>query len=133
MDEAEETLVDASVFDLFSAFKKILEEKKDLPGYEVEITHLSVTDRIHYLLELLNATDSVTFESLFTPLNTRQEIIVTFLGLLELMKLKLARIQQIGSFETIRVYGSADKKTQEEALKDYQETEVSLDPRSLEK
>lgn len=132
-DETDETLVDANVFDLFSAFKKILEEKKDLPGYEVEITHLSVTDRIHYLLELLNATDSVTFESLFTPLNTKQEIIVTFLGLLELMKLKLARIQQIGSFETIRVYGSADKETQEEALKDYRETEVSLDPRSLEK
>lgn len=119
--EGEEALVDANVFDLFTAFKKILDEKKDTPDYEVEITHLSVTDRIHYLLELLNATDSVTFESLFTPLNTKQEIIVTFLGLLELMRLKLARIQQVGSFETIRVYRVADKETQAEVLRDYME------------
>ena len=120
-EEGEETLVDATVFDLFSAFKRIIDEKKGQAGFEIEITNLSVTDRIHYLLEILNASDSVTFESLFTPLNTKQEIIVTFLALLELMRLKLARVQQTGHFETIRVYCASDKATQSQALKDYQE------------
>ena len=120
-EEGEENLVDATVFDLFSAFKKIVEEKKGRPDYEIEITTLSVTDRLHYVLEILNSAESVTFESMFTPLNTKQEIIVTFLALLELMRLKLIKVQQGEHFETIRVYTSADRETQKEILRDYQE------------
>jgi len=72
-----------------------------------------------HILEILNATETVTFDSLFTVLNTRQEVIVTFLALLELMRLKLLRIQQAKQFDPIRIYRSSDRDTQDEVLQHY--------------
>ena len=122
-------LMDATVFDLFTAYQKILDTKSFEKDYEIEITEMSVTDRMQYILDILNSTDSVTFESFFTVLNSKQEIIVTFLGILELMRLKLMRVQQSQHFETIRIYKSADQKTQDDILQEYHR---ALDGDSLE-
>ncbi len=118
-DGGGEVLVEASAFDLFQAFQKILRSKEFKKDYEIEITTFSVADRMTHILEILNSADSVTFDSLFTVLNTRQEIIVTFLALLELMRLKLLRVQQVKHFDPIRIYSSADRETQEEILQQY--------------
>jgi segregation and condensation protein A len=56
---------------------------------------------------------------LFTVLNTKQEVVVTFLAILELMRLKLLRVQQVSHFETIRIYKSADQETQDSILQEY--------------
>ena len=131
IEENSETpeLMDATVFDLFTAYQKILDAKSFEKDYEIEITEMSVTDRMQYILDILNSSDSVTFESFFTVLNNKQEIIVTFLGILELMRLKLMRVQQSQHFETIRIYKSADQKTQDDILEEYHRT---LDADSLE-
>ena len=131
IEENSETseLMDATVFDLFTAYQKILDSKSFEKDYEIEITEMSVTDRMQYILDILNSSDSVTFESLFTVINSKQEIIVTFLGILELMRLKLMRVQQGQHFETIRIYKSADQKTQDNILQEYHRT---LDEDSLE-
>lgn len=115
----EKELVDASVFDLLKAYQKILDTKSFEKDYEIEITEMSVTGQIRHIMEILNASESVTFESLFTVLNTKQEVIVTFLAILELMRLKLLRVQQVRHFETIRIYKSADQETQDSILDDY--------------
>ena len=115
-------LVDATVFDLLKAYQNILDTKTFEKDYEVEITEMSVTDRIQHVLDILNSSDSVTFDSFFTILNSKQEIIVTFLAILELMRLKLLRIQQGQHFETIRIYKAADQKTQDAVLQEYQRT-----------
>ena len=112
-------LVEATVFDLFKAYQKILDTKSFEKDYEIEITEMSVTDRIQHIMEILNASESVTFDSLFTVLNSKQEIIVTFLAVLELMRLKLLRIQQTNHFETIRIYKAADQDTQDTILEEY--------------
>ena len=131
IEESSETpeLMDATVFDLFTAYQKILDSKSFEKDYEIEITTMSVTDQMQYILDILNSSDSVTFESLFTVLNSKQEIIVTFLGILELMRLKLMRVQQSQHFETIRIYKAADQKTQDDILQEYNRT---LDADSLE-
>jgi len=116
---ASEALIDTSVFDLLNAFQNILRRQSFSKDYEITVTTFSVADRIAYILDILNSASSVTFESLFTVLNTRQEIIVTFLALLELMRLKLLRVQQARHFDTIRIYTDSDKATQDEVLKDY--------------
>jgi len=115
----EKELVDASVFDLLKAYQKILDTKSFEKDYEIEITEMSVTGRIQHIMEILNASESVTFESLFTVLNSKQEVVVTFLAILELMRLKLLRVQQTRHFETIRIYKSADQQTQDAILDEY--------------
>lgn len=124
-DEPNEPLIDVTLFDLLNAYQKIIKQKSFKKDYEVKITTLSVSDRIKYVLEILNVSESITFESLFTAINTRQEVIVLFLALLELMRLRLIRVQQTSHFDPIRIYKNADKETQEEILQNYQESEKS--------
>jgi segregation and condensation protein A len=119
----EEVIVDATVFDLFSAFKEVLNKKTFIEDYEIKITTLSVSAHITRVLDILNKHESVTFESLFDESQSKQEVIVTFLALLELMRMSLIRVQQGSQFETIRVYPTADQEAQKEALKDYIESE----------
>ncbi len=118
-DSGEEMVAGASAFDLLNAFQNILKNKEFKKDYEVTVSTFSVADRLTHILEILNAAKTMTFDSLFTVLNTRQELIVTFLALLESMRLKLVRIQQTKQFDPIRLYLSADHETQEEILQQY--------------
>ena len=119
----EELLIEANVFDLLTAFQKVLKEKSFKKNYEIKVTTLSVSDRISVILEILNASESVTFDSLFTSLNTKQEVIVTFLAILELMRMQLIRSQQARQFDVIRIYTAVDRETQEEILKEFYDAE----------
>jgi segregation and condensation protein A len=120
LDNSEqELLIEANVFDLLTAFQKVLKEKSFKKNYEIKVTTLSVSDRIGGILEILNASESVTFDSFFTTLNTKQEVIVTFLAILELMRMQLIRTQQTRQFDVIRIYAAVDSETQEEILKEF--------------
>ncbi len=119
----EELLIEANVFDLLTAFQKVLKEKSFKKNYEIKVTTLSVSDRISGILEILNASESVTFDSLFTSLNTKQEVIVTFLAILELMRMQLIRSQQARQFDVIRIYASVSREVQEEVLKEFYDAE----------
>jgi segregation and condensation protein A len=114
---------DANVFDLLKAFQKVISEKKTSESYELKVTDVSVGDKLDHLLEILNVSESVTFFSLFTVLNSKGEMVATFLGLLELIRLKLVRIQQAGQFETIRIYLAVEKDEQEAIMKEYKQAQ----------
>ena len=119
----EELLIEANVFDLLTAFQKVLKEKSFKKNYEIKVTTLSVSDRISGILEILNASESVTFDSFFTTLNTNQEVIVTFLAILELMRMQLIRSQQARQFDVIRFYATVSREVQEEVLKEFYDVE----------
>ncbi len=119
----EELLIEANVFDLLTAFQKVLKEKSFKKDYEIKVTTLSVSDRINDILETLNLSESVTFDSLFTTLNTKQEVIVTFLAILELMRMQLIRSQQARQFDVIRIYAAVNREIQTERLKEFYDAE----------
>jgi segregation and condensation protein A len=117
--EPEPVLFEASAFDLISAFKKLLERA---PEQAIEITRetLTVTDRINYIVERLEREDGVRFEELFEEGFTRMTLIVTFLAVLEVVRLGLVKIYQEKEFGIIWVMnpGKAGAQTsgeQEEA------------------
>lgn len=83
-----ETYIEASIFDLISAFKTAL---KDVPKdifFEVVSDEFTVEQKIHDLLHLLLVQAKVSLEELFAQAKNKLEIVVTFLALLELIKLK---------------------------------------------
>jgi segregation and condensation protein A len=65
---------------------------------------VSIETRIGQLLERLSETQACGFEELFADAHDRGSLIVTFLALLEMIRLKLVRVFQSGSFGPIRVY-----------------------------
>ncbi|MDA8079328.1 MAG: segregation/condensation protein A [Nitrospiraceae bacterium] len=99
-DANELFLFDVNIFDLLSAFKKILDSA---PPEVVRITRetLTVKDRMLHIADLLEHTESVRFEELFTGNINRTDLIVTFLAMLELLRLGLARVYQEREFGNI--------------------------------
>ena len=69
---------------------------------------VSIEDRMHQLLGRLSDTEACGFEDLFVDSDlSRPFMIVTFLALLEMIRLKLIRVFQSGSLGAIRVYKRA--------------------------
>ena len=62
---------------------------------------MTIADRINEILDLIRGKEAVTFEGLFTLPLTREYIIVSFLAILELCKLRMVKLLQANSFGAI--------------------------------
>jgi segregation and condensation protein A len=103
-DAGEEERVEVSLFELIEAFRKILERVKTEEFHEVVLDRLSVEEKVQEILSLLQREKrSMAFHLLFPEQASRRVIIITFLAILELVKMKLVRIFQLAPFETIRI------------------------------
>jgi segregation and condensation protein A len=99
----ESLMVDVSLFDLVDALQEILNRNPGKTFMDILPDNLTVRDRMNSILEMLEGQESVNFVDLFEPSCHRLVIIVTFLALLELMKLRTARIFQAEHFGPILV------------------------------
>ncbi len=110
-EEGELYLFDVNLFDLLGAFKDMLDKA---PPEVVEITRetLTVKDRISLIMELLENQDTIRFEDLFKEDRTRPQLIVTFIALLELIRLGLVRVYQEKDFGNIWVINPQKKEIQ---------------------
>ncbi len=93
-------LFDVNIFDLLGVFKKIYDR---VPPEILTITKeaLTVKDRMVTIIEIIENAESVRFEELFRDNVTRMQVIVTFLALLEVLRLGLARVYQEKEFGNI--------------------------------
>ncbi len=101
-DDGEIYLSDVSLFDLLSAFKKILETAPPEVGKITKET-LTVKDRMSLIMEIIEEKNTVRFEELFKDGITRAQLIVTFIALLELIRIGLLRAYQERHFGNIWV------------------------------
>ena len=101
-------LIEASLFDLVDALRKVI-ERKDLPEniMGVAVEKMTVRDKIVSILRQLKETPQLVFQSLFDPLVTRFEIVVTFLAVLELIRLRAIRVFQVQPYGEIRIVALA--------------------------
>ena len=68
-----------------------------------------MSDKIDEILRVANAKGRVGFSSLFTPQSPRGEIIVTFLALLELLRLRQVVASQDAAFGEIVLFPHRDE------------------------
>jgi segregation and condensation protein A len=92
-DEYEPEL-EVDLFSLLSAFRLVLERARERPPLALPPEQVSIETRIEQLLERLSETQACGFEDLFDDVATRADMIVTFLALLEMIRLKLIRVFQ---------------------------------------
>ena len=92
---------DVSIFDLITAFNQALGRVREESLPEIISDRYSVSEKVDQLMKLLLSEESVSLLGLFQKMTHRSEMICTFLALLELMRLKQVRAQQIGSFGDI--------------------------------
>ncbi|MDK2822564.1 MAG: segregation and condensation protein [Clostridia bacterium] len=101
-----------TVHDLFQTFKVILEKASEPePIYEISREKISIRECMVNIMEALSVSKKgLVFTDLFPLGTSRLRIIVTFLALLELIKLNRIRFMQSGSFGRIVIFIRDDEE-----------------------
>lgn len=111
MQASGEVYFEASLFDLISAFSKAL---KDIPKelfYEVIKDEFTVEEKIHDLLHLFLNKPAVCLSELFAMAKNKLELVVVFLAVLELIRLKEIIIAQKEIFGEVQVMRNQERIT----------------------
>jgi len=96
--------LEVDLFSLLTAFQAVVRRARLRPNVLLPPEQIPVETRIEQLLARLSETEACGFDDLFADIEDRSGLIVTFLALLEMIRLKLVRVFQAGSFGPIRVY-----------------------------
>ena len=97
-------LGEVSIFQLINAFQNVIkrvEAREDLR--EIFGEHFTVSDKIDTILQRIAGGVRLRFSELFGEIASRVEIVVTFLALLELIRLKQVRATQANPFDEIEI------------------------------
>ena len=97
---------DVSVFDLINAVNTILKRVAEREGDQRDIFEdkWTVSEKIEQLIKLLETKTSVKFSELFEGATSRTEVVVTFLAMLELIRLRQIIAVQRDHFAEIEIY-----------------------------
>ena len=102
--QAERPIGEVSIFDLINAFQGILKrlnKKEDLR--EIFEENFTVSDKIDLIVKMISSGVSLKFTELFANVASRTEVVVTFLAVLELIRLKQLRVTQAEEFGEIEL------------------------------
>ncbi len=102
------SLGEVGIFQLINAFQTVLkrvEAREDLR--EIFGEHYTVSDKIEWILQRVSDGVPLRFSELFAKLASRVEIVVTFLALLELIRLRQVRAMQLNPFDEIELASAA--------------------------
>ncbi|MDQ6861513.1 MAG: segregation/condensation protein A [Verrucomicrobiota bacterium] len=101
-------LGEVGIFQLINAFQAVIKRidaREDLQ--EIFGEHYTVSDKISWILQRISDGVGLKFSELFASMASRVEIVVTFLALLELIRLKQVRATQANAFDEIEIAGAA--------------------------
>jgi len=97
-------LGEVGIFQLINAFQNVIkrvEAREELQQIFGE--NYTVSDKIETILARVSEGGALKFSELFAEMASRVEIVVTFLALLELIRLKQVRAVQPGQFGEIEI------------------------------
>lgn len=108
-NQAEESedrgLVEVGVFELIEALKDVLNRAAIEAVYDITLDRITIEERIAQILEAVKLEGSgLLFSSLFHGASSKEDIIVTFLALLELIKMRLIKVYQRIPFGPIEIF-----------------------------
>jgi segregation and condensation protein A len=95
-------IAEVSILDLITAFNNVIKrlaKPEDLR--EIFEENFTVSDKIDLILKMTESGVPIQFEEMFAGVATRTEVVVTFLALLELIRMKHLRAIQEESFGPI--------------------------------
>lgn len=100
-----------SIFDLITAFRKVLgrtQEENDA-RHVVEVDTVRIDDRIEHVIKQLDLDTEIPFENLFMDDTRRIVLVVTFMAILELIKMQEIHFRQEAQFGQIFVKRREEK------------------------
>jgi segregation and condensation protein A len=110
-------LAEIPLFALVEAFQKVLDRSKVKLSHDIVADRISLSDRIAELSDLLGKRRRLAFEEIFDGMASKFDLVITFLALLEMTKLRMTRLLQTEPLGPLYIELAAahDSEGQEEA------------------
>jgi len=103
-EQNEDIKINATLFDMLSAFKSALDLYQEKPDMKIpEREDITVEDKMDDLTKVLSEQAEVNLGKLISAISSRFELIVTFLAILELVRLHKIVVMQKGLFDELRI------------------------------
>lgn len=104
---------EVTLFELIKAFQKVQVTQKETSDPNIEITNeFNTVDRMEHIMSMANGPDPLPFRQLMSKEPTKEEIIVTFLAILQLVKQNdLRLVREVGGEQIyiVKPGGEADE------------------------
>lgn len=96
--EYEKLLSSITLYDLAKAFKKAIEQLESPPVHEIKRINVSIDEQIEFILKSAEEKGEINFLTLIEKMTEKIRIVITFIALLELAKMKRIGIKESPSF-----------------------------------
>lgn len=105
VEDLREVQIKATLFDLLSAFQYITEREFAIDDVyeEIQEEQITVEEKMEFLERRLSTGEQIRFDELFSGYASKLERIVTFLAILELIRLQRIVVVQSGHFDNIYI------------------------------
>jgi len=104
MVNGDDEVIQVGLFELIDAFQKILRNISPDLTMDFTVDRISVKEKITEIVDALELKDSITFGELFSEKYDKGDVVITFLAILEMVKLCLIRIVQHVQTGIIRLF-----------------------------
>ncbi len=112
-------LAELPLYSLVEAFQRVLDRSKVKLSHDIVADRISLSDRIAQLSDTLKVRKRMAFEDLFDGLATKFDLVITFLALLEMTKLRMTRLLQTEPLGPLYVeLAASEDATSEETPRD---------------
>jgi segregation and condensation protein A len=101
-------LAEVPLFALVDAFQTVLSRSKVKLSHDIVADRISLADRIQEVSAVLASRGRVAFHELFEGVRSRFDLVITFLALLEMTKLRMTRITQTEALAPIYVEATGE-------------------------
>ncbi|MFH2044297.1 MAG: segregation/condensation protein A [Pseudomonadota bacterium] len=100
----EDRVINVGLFELMDAFQRLLDKIPAFKEFDITPDKVSVKDRINELTDMLEKEGNITFDQLFDDTVTKSDIVITFLAILEMVKMAIVSIVQHVQSGIIRLF-----------------------------
>ena len=102
--ELESLLKNITLYDLIKEFHKALEEKPQEPVHQVKKWNVTIDQQIEFIEKKVSEKKQLLFFELMRELNDKIKIIVTFIAMLEMIKMGRLGLRESHSFNDFELY-----------------------------
>ena len=110
-EDAQEVMVEATLFDLINALSEALRHIPEKQDYQVSQEEYTIEGKIHELLHMLIETSHISLKELFSRSRSKTEVVCIFVAVLELTRQKEIIIVQHRQFEDIELVRNTPNET----------------------
>jgi segregation and condensation protein A len=104
LEDQEESLRSITMFNLISAFKRVLDNAPRKIYHDVEMLNVSIDEQMGYIADVFRLRSTVTFFELVSHMHEKLRIVVTIIAMLEMVKNRMIGLRQADHEDDFIIY-----------------------------